>query len=135
MDKYWFEYVKHCYDLVVESEGLTELILDHEVEAYLVHLMARNFKRNDIGQTAIAISIMEAMQSRDRKDLVAVGDECLIIHSYPFRQNRWPSPTYYQDMGQIAYGMADHIMEQNFVPAGRILSAIFRRSYNHLTTK
>jgi hypothetical protein len=128
MDKYWLDYVKHCYDLVIESEGLTDMILDHEVEAYVVHLMANNFKRTDIGQTAVAISMLEAVGTRDRKDLLRVADECLIIHSYPFKKNRWPSPTYYQDMGTTAYGLAGHIMEDHFVPAGHVLSAIFRRT-------
>ena len=127
MDKHWFEYVKHCYDLVVETEGLTELILDHEVEAYVVHLMARNFKRTDIGDTAVAIMMMEAVNSGHRDDLVGVADECLIIHSYPFRQQRWPSPTYYQDMGTTAYGLAGHMMERHFVPASCVLSSIFKK--------
>ena len=130
MDKHWFEYVKHCYDLVVETEGITELVLDHEIEAYVVHLMARNFKRTDIGNNAVAIMMMEALNSGHRDNLVDVADECLIIHSYPLRQHRWPSPTYYQDMGTIAYGMAGHIMEDNFVPAGRVLSAIFRKTHS-----
>lgn len=128
MSKHWFEYVKSCYDLVIESEGRTELILEHEVEAYIVHLMARNFERTDIGERPVAIQMLEAMNGRQRENLLAVADECLLIHSYPFRRRRWPSPTYYQDMGQIAYGMADHIMEQHFVPAGQVLTAIFRQA-------
>ena len=127
MSQYWFEYVRSCYDLVVESEGLTDLVLEHEVEAYIVHLMARNFERTDIGNQPVAIRMLEAMQGRQRENLLAIADECLLIHSYPFKRRRWPSATYYQDMGQIAYGMADHIMEQNFVPAGRVLNAIFCR--------
>jgi hypothetical protein len=128
MNKYWLDYVKHCYDLVLESEGRTELILDHEVEAYVVHLMARNFERTDIGQKAVAISMLEAVNRGHRDQLVSVADECLIIHSYPFRQGRWPSPTYYQDMGITAYGLAGHMMEDHFVPAGQVLSAIFKRT-------
>lgn len=127
MSKYWFDYVKHCYDLVIESEGLTELILEHEVEAYVVHLMARNFERTDIGTQAVALSMMQALNSGGKDELVTVADECLLIHSYPFKKARWPSPTYYQDMGTTAYGLAGHIMEEHFVPAGRVLNAIFRR--------
>lgn len=126
MSKYWFDYVKHCYDLVVESEGHT-LILEHEVEAYVVHLMARNFERVDIGNQAIAIKMLEAVNKKQKQELIAVADECLLIHSYPFKRQRWPSATYYQDMGTIAYGMANHIMEEHFVPAGQVLNAIFKR--------
>lgn len=127
MSKYWFEYVKHCYDLVIESEGISELILEHDVEAYIVHLMARNFERTDIGATAIALSLLEAVNSKNRDKLISVADECLLIHSYPFKKQKWPSATYYQDMGTSAYGLAGHMMENHFVPAGKVLNAIFRR--------
>jgi hypothetical protein len=125
MTKYWFDYVKSCYDLVLEAEGRANIILDHEVEAYVVHLMANNFERTDIGTKAIAIELMSAMQQHDQEHYRLVGDECLIIHSYPLKRNRWPSSTYYQDMGQIAYGFAGHLMEKHFVPAGQVLRTMF----------
>jgi hypothetical protein len=127
MSRYWLDYVKYCYDLVVESESRSDLVLDHEIEAHVVHLMARNFERTDIGNTAVAISLMQAINSGSKNNLVSVADECLLIHSYPFRQHRWPSATYYQDMGTTAYGLAGHIMEDHFVPASRVLHSIFRR--------
>jgi hypothetical protein len=111
----------------VESEGLTDLVLEQEVEAYVVHLMANNFQNNIIGNNAVAINMMHAMQTGKREDFLRVGDECLLIHSYPLRQNRWPTLTYYHDMGTSAYGMANHIMEEHFEPAGKVLNAIFRR--------
>ena len=125
--KYWFNYVKHCYDLVIESEGRTELVLEHEVEAHVVHLMARNFERTDIGDEPIAIKMLTVVGAGHRDQLVDIADECLLIHSYPFKKQRWPSPTYYQDMGTTAYGLAGHIMEEHFVPAGLVLNAIFKR--------
>lgn len=127
MSTYWLEYVKHCYDLVLESEGQNNLILEHEVEAYVVHLMARNFDRTNIGETAIALLMLEAWNKGNREEFLPIADECLLIHSYPFKKKRWPSPTYYQDMGTVAYGMAEHVMEQHFVPASRVLNAIFKR--------
>ena len=127
MSKHWFDYVKSCYDLVVESEGSYGIILEHEVEAYIVHLMANNFQRTDIGTKAVAIQMMTAMGTGKQKDLLSVGDECLLIHSYPFKKQHWPTPTYYVDMGTTAYGMANHIMEQNFEPASKILNGIFRK--------
>lgn len=128
MSKYWFDYVKSCYDLVVESEGLTEIVLDHEIEAYVVHLMANNFQRTNIGDQAVAIKMLSAVQSGKRQNLLDVADECLLIHSYPFRRPSWPSPSYYQDMGTTAYGLAGHSMEDHFVPAGRVINAIFNRT-------
>jgi len=129
MSKYWLEYVKSCYDLVVESEGHAHLILDHEVEAYVVHLMAKNFERTDIGQIAIAIQMLSVLQSGTRDQLLPVADECLLIYSYPLKRASWPSPNYYRDMGITAYGLAGHIMERHFEPAGKILSAIFSLKY------
>ena len=125
---HWFEYVKGCYDLVLESEEFTNLRLDHEIESYIVHLMARNFNRTDIGNDAIAIKMLEAVQTGKKDNLIAVADECLLIHSYPLRKSKWPTSTYYQDIGITAYGMADHVMEFNFTLSARVLSAIFRRN-------
>ena len=127
MSKYWLDYVKHCYDLVIESESLSAITLEHDVEAHVVHLMARNFERTDVGNTAVAIMMLQAVNSGTRDNLVNVADECLLIHSYPFRRNRWPTDTYYQDMGTTAYGLAGHVMEDHFVPAGQVLNTIFRR--------
>lgn len=128
MHKYWFDYVKSCYDLVTESEGFTELKLEHTVEAYVVHLMAKNFNRIDIGEKAVAIQLLEAVNTKNRANYLAVGDECLLIHSYPLKQNKWPNKTYYLEMGTTAYGLAHHEMEHHFAPAAKILNAIFSHS-------
>jgi hypothetical protein len=127
MNNHWFDYVKSCYDLVLESEGFNNLILDHDVEAYIVHLMANNFQRTDIGNEAISIKMLLAMNTGKQKDFLNVADECLLIHSYPLKQRRWPTPTYYSEMGITAYGMAGHLMENHFESAGRILNSIFRK--------
>jgi hypothetical protein len=128
MSKHWFEYVKSCYDLVIESESRSNIILDHDVEAYVVHLMARNFERINIGNEAVAMQLLLAVNSNRKENLLSVGDECLLIHSYPLRRNKWPSETYYKDMGTTAYGLAEHIMEENFEPAGEVLKTLFNYS-------
>ena len=121
----WFDYVRSCYDLVVETEGKLNIMLEHDVEAYVVHLMANNFERTDIGVGIISITLLEAMQTGNRDRYKFVGDECLLIHSYPLKKQKWPSATYYQDMGMIAYGCAGHMMEDHFVPASKVLTAVF----------
>ena len=123
----WFDYVKSCYDLVIETEGRLNVMLKHDVEAYVVHLMANNFERADIGSKIISIELMQAMQRGDKDRYKNVGDECLLVHSFPLKKQRWPSPTYYQDMGMIAYGYANHMMEEHFVPASKVLTAVFNR--------
>jgi hypothetical protein len=126
MSANWLEYRKAAYDLILESEGLTHTYLDNEVEAYVVHLIANNFKRTDIGEQAIAIQMLTAMQSN--RNYQPIADECLLVHSYPLKRNRWPSDNYYKDMGQIAYGLANiEIMERNFDLASRVLNAVFRK--------
>ena len=84
--EYWFDYVKGCYDLVIESENLTKTVPTIEVESYIVHLMAKNFKRTDIGNEAIAIKMLEAVSTGKAAQLLTVADECLLIHSFPLRQ-------------------------------------------------
>lgn len=129
MSKYWLDYVKSCYDLVLESEGLTAINLSHDVEAYVVHLMAKNFERTNIGSEPVAISLLSAVHSSQIQKLLDVADECLLIHSYPLKRHRWPSNNYYLDMGTTAYGLAHHIMEHNFESSSKVLSAIFRRAF------
>src|SRR5579875_371949 len=106
-DKYWFDYVKYCYDLVLESEGNSQLILEHEIEAYVVHLMARNFNRVDIGDTPIAIKMLTAINKANKELYLSTGDECLLIHSFPIRKSKWPSENYYLEIGATAYSLAD----------------------------
>lgn len=125
--KYWLDYVKSCYDLVVESERVTSTYLAHEVEAYIVHLLARNFERTDIGANPVAIMMLEAVAGLNEKKLLYIADECLLINSYPLKPHRWPTSTYYEDIGTTAYGLANHIMERNFKVASTVLGGIFRR--------
>lgn len=124
MTKY-FDYIKSCYDLVVESEGKCNVILQHDVEAYVVHVLANNFERNDLGVKIIAIELLDAMQTNNKSKYRSIGDECLLIHSMPMKKQKWPTPTYYRDMGMIAYGYINHIMEENFVPASKVLTQVF----------
>ena len=128
--KYWLDYVRSCYDLVLESEGNTSIQLAHEVEAYVVHLMAKNFERGDIGANPVAIMMLEAVSSLNEKKLLYVADECLLIHSYPLKRHRWPCNTYYADIGRTAYGLANQIMERNFDTASKVLGAIFCKKFD-----
>ena len=124
----WVDYVKSCYDLVIESEGIAQTMLNEDTESYVVHLMARNFERTDIGSQPVALTMMAAVNSHNTQQLLAVADECLLIHSFPMRRHRWPSNTYYHDMGTTAYGLAAHAMEQHFGAAALIIHAIFNRT-------
>jgi hypothetical protein len=128
MSKYWLDYVKSCYDLVVESEKSTAINLAHDTEAYIVHLLAKNFERVDIGVKPVAILILQAASSLNEQQFINIADECLLIHSYPLKRQRWPSESYYEDIGTTAYGLANHFMEHNFKVASIVLSAIFKNN-------
>jgi hypothetical protein len=101
---------------------------EHEAEAYVVHLMARNFERTDIGEQTIAIRLLENFHQRNKKEYALIGDECLLIQSFPLKRRRWPSEDYYVSMGQMAYYMADNeTMKESFIDASRVLSGIFKQ--------
>ncbi len=119
---YWQDYVRAAYDLILESEGQSATYLDNEVETYVVHLFAKNFLRTDIGEEPIAIQILST------KNYQPIADECLLINSYPLKKRRWPSDTYYVEMGITAYGLANiEIMERNFESASRVLHSVFKK--------
>ena len=47
MQMNWQPYIKASWDLVMEAEGRTEVYLQDDLEAYLVHMMARNFPQSE----------------------------------------------------------------------------------------
>lgn len=133
--KHWQDYFRSSYELIIEAEGKAHTYLNEDLESYLVRLLARCFDRNDIPpDTPVSIMLMTAMNgSRDREQQLAkVADTCLFYDSFKYKMPRWPSPTYYKDMGKIAYGMA-HVaghndlyeqLEHNFTRCSKVLSSI-----------
>lgn len=133
--KYWQEYVKSSYQLVLDAEGKSKTYLNEDIESYLVRLMAKWFDRSDIPpETPVAILMMTAMQkSKDRdRHLAEVADVCLFYDSFKIKQRRWPTVDYYKDMGITAYGMAYvagrndvyNQLESNFTLCSRVLGNI-----------
>lgn len=124
--QYWDDYVRAAYELVMEGEGSTQIFLCDTVESYVVHLFARNFRRTNLGSQPIAIKMLEASQRGSGKHYEPIADECLLIHSYPLKSRYWPTKRYYQDMGEIAYGMAgNEPMEKSFIQASQVLHSLF----------
>lgn len=120
--EHWYEYVRAAYDLILESEGQTAVYLDADVEQYIVHVFAKNFTRTDIGNEPIAIKMLTS------NNYQPIADECLLINSMGLKRRRWPSDTYYIEMGQTAYGLANiEIMEHNFENASRVLNTVFKK--------
>lgn len=99
-------YVKHAYEVVLESEAKECIHLDHDTEAYVVHLWARYIDKPLINKEPVCIKLMTSLDlptHQKKEKLKAVGDECLLINGLKLQQKRWPSNTYYKDLGQIAF--------------------------------
>lgn len=105
----WQPYVRAGWEIVTEAQGISKTYLQPDVEAFLVHTIARTFERTDIWEEPVAIKILTAQTKpglTKRIELRSVGEECLFIDAWEIKQRRWPSPRYFQDMGAIAFGMA-----------------------------
>lgn len=129
--KYWQEYIRSSYELILEAEGKTATYLNEPLEYYLVSLMAKWFDKPNIPpDTPVAILMLTAMQNPRKENMSEVADICLFYDSFKIKQHRWPSARYYKDMGSTAYGMAyvasnDNLysqLESSFDMCSRILS-------------
>lgn len=91
------------------AQGQSQTYLESELEAFLVHSIARNMENTHIWDEPVATRMLTAQQlprSQRQPILRTVGEECLFIDAWQIKQPRWPSPQYFQDMGEIAFGMA-----------------------------
>ena len=122
--------------MVMEAEGRADAYLNEDIQSYLVRLVAKWFDKNDIPpDTPVAILMLEAMQTTHynrQQQLKDIGDICLFYDGFKIKQGRWPTLTYYREMGTTAYGMvhvytSDDIYEQlenKFTLCSKILSNI-----------
>lgn len=102
----WDIYVKESYDIVRRAECELTITLPHELEAYLVHMWAYFLDKPLVNTEPVCIKLLESTHKpipQRRAILKEVGDECLLINSMEWGKHRWPSNTYYSDMGQMAY--------------------------------
>jgi len=100
------QYVKHSYDIIKRAENMLSVTVNEDIEAYLVQLFAHYMDKPQINTQPVCIKLLESISKplvQREKILKEVGDECLLIHSMEWGKRRWPSTTYYQDMGQSAY--------------------------------
>ena len=102
----WDFYVRESYNIVRRAECELTINLAHEVEAYLVHLFAHYLDKPLVNTEPICIKLLasNAKPVAQRKSILKeVGDECLLINAMEWGRTKWPSQTYYADMGQMAY--------------------------------
>lgn len=102
----WEVYVKESYQLIKEAEQSLTITLEHNVEAYLVHLFAHFLDKPAVNTEPLGIKLMASSNlpvAQRKLILKEVGDECLLINAMEWNKRRWPSENYYADLGQTAY--------------------------------
>ena len=100
------QYVKHSYEVIKRAENMLSVTFNEDIEAYLVQLFAHYMDKPTVNTEPVCIKLLESTTKpiRLRQSMLKeVGDECLLVHSMEWGKRRWPSETYYQDMGQSAY--------------------------------
>lgn len=104
--EHWLTYVKHSYQIILDAEAKLCINLEHQTEAYMVHLFARYMDQPNINNDPICIKIMESSSlpaGKRKQALLAAAEECLLITGLELTKPKWPSESYYTDLGILAY--------------------------------
>jgi len=127
----WQPYIKASWEMVMAAEGKTQTILDEELEAYLVQMMARNFRNKDMPPDIVCLELGKARYSEDFRN---IGDSCLFVDAWRIRPARLVAKDYYLKIGQVAYGYAaltsrpvDAVFERlskEFTALSRVLAGV-----------
>ena len=99
----WQPYIRASWEIVMECESRSQVFLDEELEAYLVHMMARNFRRRDFPPDIVCL---EFARARSPEDFRQIGDSCLFVDAWDIRRARLVGRDYYEKLGQAAYAHA-----------------------------
>ena len=102
----WDTYVKESYQLIKEAEQQLTISLKHDVEAYVVHLFAHFLDKPNVNTEPLGIKLLASnvMPVPQRKQVLKeIADECLLINAMEWNKRRWPSNSYYAEIGQTAY--------------------------------
>lgn len=103
--KHFLTYVKHSYDVIVETEARTSICLEHDIEAFVVHTFAKYMETPNIPSEAIAIKMLTTVNETGEKRKLhfqQIAEECLLIDGLKLNARKWPSKKYYKEMGVIA---------------------------------
>ncbi len=100
---HWQPYIRASWEIVMECENRSQLFLDEELEAYLVYMVARNFRNHRMPPDVLCL---EFSRARTQDDFRQIGDSCLFVDAWDVSRARLVSPDYYEKLGQAAYGYA-----------------------------
>jgi hypothetical protein len=110
----WEVYVKESYQLIKEAEQSLTVNLEQNVEAYVVHLFAHFLDKPNVNTEPLGVKLLSAavLPMPQRKQILkSVGDECLLIDAMEWNKRRWPSDTYYAEIGCSAYMSRAYIQQ------------------------
>lgn len=96
--KLWQDTIRH-------AEDRCSVLLDRELEAYLVSLLVQYTHKPEIVKQAFAVAFLEAQKMRDNNSLQQVGDQCLLFAGlFPHAaEKKLVKISYFVDLGRSAY--------------------------------
>ena len=115
-------YIRASWEIVMKCESRSRVNLDDELEAYLVYMVARNFRNNDFPPDVICLEFNKA---RTRDDFRQIGDSCLFVDAWDVSRARLVNDDYYEKLGQAAYAYA--------ATASRPIDELFNRIAREFT--
>lgn len=116
--------------LVSEAEHKEQLVLDHELESYLVFLLMRFTERAEFADSILALDFLSTLKTsgNTRHDLLRdVGDKCLLYAGlFPRRAEKRHVPfRYFVDLGQMAYSTLSDLQHEQLAPLYKALTEGF----------
>jgi hypothetical protein len=99
----WQPYIRASWEIVMECENRSQLFLDEELESYLVHMMARNFRNAPLVPDIVCL---EFSRARTTEDFRRIGDSCLFVDAWGVQRAHLVDADYYERLGQTAYAYA-----------------------------
>jgi hypothetical protein len=95
-------------DIIHEAEATCEILLNEDLECYLVFLLARYTNKPEVLKQIMASELLEGLKlTRNKREIALqdVGDKCLIFSGlFPnMAEKRMVKVSYYVGIGQSAY--------------------------------
>lgn len=130
------------HDIIHDAESSCAVVLQEELESYLVFLLVRYTNKPDVVKQIIATEFLESLKLTPCKKELAlqeVGDKCLLFSGlFPnIAEKRFVKIGYFVNLGQAAYGTISKTnndvyssLSKQFVPLMDILQSIRRYSKN-----
>jgi len=131
------------HEIIHEAQGVCDIVLKEELEAYLVFLMMRYTSRPEIAKKIIAHEFLTGLKAAFAKRQAAlrdVGDQCLLLAGlFPHvADKKQVKIRYFVDLGQSAYAMISDAandvyasLAAEFVALMDILQSIRQYSKDH----